>query len=162
MRLIGPRRQISPILGQKKAGGFGQALHREAVVAEDIGLAAGHGVFVGNADDFEVNGQAGLREYASDGFAESAIHHVFFDGDDRFTVAGGGEDGLGVERFHGWHADHAAAAVGGLLKMHGGEQRVNHGFAGGDERDVGAFVKDAGFAELKWFGRRQVVKRSFL
>ena len=61
----------------------GEAFHRDAVVAEDVGLAAGDRVFVRDADDPQRHGDAGLHQHGGTRFAQSAVDRMFFDGDDR-------------------------------------------------------------------------------
>src|SRR4051812_22318096 len=60
-----------------------QTLHADPVMPEDIRLAAGDGVFVGDSDDFERHGNAGLHQHRSARLTEAAVDAVFFDGHDR-------------------------------------------------------------------------------
>ena len=57
----------------RAAAAGGEAFHRDAVVAEDVGLAAGDGVFVGNADDAERHGARPACSSTGARFAEAAV-----------------------------------------------------------------------------------------
>ena len=63
-------------------------------MAEDVGLAAGDGVFIGNADDAERHAHAGLHQHGGTRFAQAAMDRVFFRGDDRAALAAGFEHGF--------------------------------------------------------------------
>src|ERR1017187_5071415 len=115
---------------------------------EDVRLCAGHGFFVWNADDFEWNMDSRLQQRGRARFAKTAVNHMLFHGDDGAAFAARLQNSFGVERLHGVHREDAAiqAALG---QLPGGEQRVNDGLAGGDERDVVAFAECDGFADFK-------------
>ena len=128
---------------------LGEPFHRDPVVPEDVGLRAGDGVFVGDADDAERHGHARLHQDRRAGLAQAAVDHVLLGGDDRAAVAAGGEDALRVERLDRVHADHAALQAVLLLQERRREQAVDHRLARGDERDVVAVAQGDRAADLE-------------
>ncbi len=122
------------MLLDQRPGGFTQALHADAVVAEDVRLGAGDGFFVGNADDAERLGHAGLHQHGGAGFAQAAVDHVFFHRDDGAAFASGFENGFRVQRLDRVHGKHPGVDAA-FRQLRGGEQGVDHRFAGGDEGD---------------------------
>ena len=66
-----------------------QSFHRDAVVPEDVGLAAGDRVFVRNADDAKRHGNAGLHQHGGTRLAQAAVDRVFLDRDDGPALAAG-------------------------------------------------------------------------
>ncbi len=125
-----------------------ESLHRQAVVAEDIGLAPGDGVLVRNAGDVKRHTHAGLHQQRGAGFAQAAVDRVLFRGDDRAALAAGFEHGFGVQRFDRMQAQHASAQpmVG---QPASGQQGMDDCLSGGDESDIVAGAELNGFAHLE-------------
>ena len=144
---------------KKVKGGLGEAFHREAVVAEDVGLAAGDGVFVGDADDAEA---ATRRRLAASSAAQasprppwtlcsSAVMTARHSRPASSTASV--SSGFTVCRLSTRHFSRRSASCAG------GEQAVHDRFARADEGDIVAVAQSDGFAGLK-FCLRQVQGRT--
>src|SRR6266576_2026264 len=93
---------------QERLCSLNQAFHRDPVMTENVGLTAGHGVLVGNADDLERDARAGLQQNARACFSKSAENTVLFDRDDCAALPGRLENRIGIERLDRVRADDAA------------------------------------------------------
>src|SRR5271166_470289 len=70
--------RVFPVLTfhEELPGGGGEAGAIDAVVAEDFLLASGHGVIIGEADDFKPGQEAFLKQQSGAGFAQAAVDAV--------------------------------------------------------------------------------------
>ena len=66
-------------------------------MTKDVGLAARHGVLIGDTHDPEVHSSSRLEQERGAGLAEPAMNHVFFDRDDGATFAGRSEHRCAIE-----------------------------------------------------------------
>src|SRR5437762_492890 len=66
---------------QQVRGDLGQPFHADAVMAEDVGLAPGDRVLVGDADDSEGDAHARLEQRRSAGFTQAPVDEMLLDRD---------------------------------------------------------------------------------
>src|SRR4051794_10486552 len=97
-------------------------------MTENIGLAASHGVLVGNSDYLEHRVHARFEQSRSRALAQSPVYHVFLDGDDRATLLARSTNRLDVERLDGRHTQNAARQAMSRLQLASGNKRVRDRF----------------------------------
>ena len=130
-------------------GGLRQTLHGDAVVAENIGLAAGHRVLVGYADDAQRHSDTGLHEHGGTRFAQTAVYRMFLDCDNRAALATGSgsrpavSKGLMVCMLSTRHSTPSSASAPAAK----GRERTVSPVA--MKRDIGSLAKHDCLAQLK-------------
>lgn len=117
-------------------------------MGEDVGLAAGERVLVGNAHDLQADIDPRLHQHSRARFAQAAVYAVFLDRHHRSALLRHPSDELHVQRFDRVHADHRTRDA--LSRQRPAcLQSMNHGFACGDKRHVPPLREDAPPADLK-------------